>query len=127
MNYIEAKSTYEVWLVQDFASGSNYKITNVIHICPSNNRIATSIYHDAISAFTNIDKANLLNNLCNSTFTASNFSPPAMGDILVPDSTSSSVSLSDVDGYDILVSLDVSKTLGIDGMGPSALALCNPP
>ena len=68
-----------------------YKIYKYIHIC-SNTSIPISIQHDAISAFTNIDNANIF---FHSSLTASNFSPLAMGDMLVPDTTLSSVSFSD--------------------------------
>ena len=112
-------------------AGSNYKIYKYIrHVLVK--QYPMSIHHDAISAFTNIDKANLFITFFHSTFIASNFSPQAMGDILVPDSTLSSVSFSDADVHDILASLDVSKAMRIGGICPRILkhcaivALCDP-
>lgn len=88
---MEARSKYEDGLVQDFAHGNNY-----VFVVATFRSQLSWMRHRLLQT----------NTFFHSTFSKSDFSLPAMGEIPVPDSTLPNVSFSADDVYDILISLD---------------------
>ncbi len=118
--YVEAKSAYEDNLVQKDQVSKIYKY---IRNSSSSNNIPVTVHHDKISASTNQEKANLFNTFFHSTFSASDFVLPSE-DLPDADETISTVSFTDSDVYNILVALDETKAMGIDGICPKILMHC---
>lgn len=73
---------------------------------------------------TDYDKASLFNKFFHSVFTQSEFQIPPLKDLPVPIDKLSDVSISEQDVFDALTSLDPSKAMGIDGIGPMVLKRC---
>ena len=70
------------------------------------------------------EKATLFNTFFHSVFTHSSFNLPPSENFPVPDSTISDISISELDVFEALSSLNESKSMGIDGIGPKLLKHC---
>ena len=89
------------------------------------------MYHGSTNATSDEDRANLFNKYFYSVFTHSTFTLPPVSDLPILDSSITSVVISVSEIYEILSSLDTSKAMGLDGIGPNVLkhcasALCDP-
>ena len=79
-----------------------------------NSRIATS----------DIEKANLFNTFFHSVFTQSSYNLPPLEMLPMPPSTISDLTISKSDVYDPMTSLNPTKAMGNDGIGPKLLKHC---
>ena len=81
---------------------------------------------DSSTATSDQDRSTLFNTYFCSVFTHSSYLLPPVEDIPVPDSSLSSFLVSEDDVYRVLSSLDTTKAVGLDGIGPKVLRFCAP-
>ena len=79
---------------------------------------------ESSSATSDHEKASLFNTYFYSVFTQSSFILPPVDELQVPASTLSDITVSEIDVYMALSSLDPTKAMGIYGIGPNVLKLC---
>ena len=96
---------------------SNKIFSNLIinHFCALNCSSGTSIASD------DYNKACLFNTFFYSVFTRSCFQIPPLEELPSPASSLSVIGISELDVFDALSSLDSSKAMGMDGIGPKVL------
>ena len=82
------------------------------------------MYNENSSATTNGEKASLFNTYFKSVFTKSNFVLPSSSDIVTPDPIISDITISEEAVYKALASLNPTKAMGIDNIGPKVLKIC---
>ena len=75
-------------------------------------------------ATSDLDKASLFNKYFYSIFTPSSFDLPPLDSLPTLSSTLSDISISTFDVFNSLVSLDPTKAIGIDCLGPRILKEC---
>ena len=66
----------------------------------------------------------MFNTFFHSVFTHSLFSLPPLDELPIPDSTITDISISESDVHEALSSLNTTKAMGIDGIGPKLLKHC---
>ena len=100
----------------------------------SSDSIPSNVTLDSYTGSSDYKKASLFNNLFHPVFTQSTLQLPPIEDLHTPTSTLPDVyiGISELDVYEALSTLDTSKAMGIDGIGPKilkrcALALYKPP
>ena len=82
-----------------------------------------SVWTPRLSSSDN-DKECLFNTFFHSVFTRSSFQIPPLEKLATPLSTLSDIGISELDVFDALSSLDSSKAMGIDEVGPKILKHC---
>lgn len=75
---------------------------------------------------TDLEKASLFNSYFHSVFTRSTYNIPPLNQLPTPTTVLSEVGLSELDVFEALLSLEVSKSAGIDGISPRILKKCAP-
>jgi len=90
--------------------------------------IPSTMFYESASATNDIHKASLFNKYFNSVFSTSTTSTPSTNESLDTDVHHHlvSIDLTNEDTYNALISLDLHKTTGIDGIGPQLLKNCAP-
>jgi hypothetical protein len=83
-----------------------------------------SLSNNTTTCSTDSEKASLFNSYFHSVFTQSSFCIPPLEELPVPISTLSDIGLSEMDVFGALSSLDPSKSMGVDGIGPKILKHC---
>ena len=83
-----------------------------------------TISFESLTATSDGDKANLFNAYFHSVFTKSSYILSHVDLLPSPQSTLSDISISEDDVYSALVSLDPTKSMGIDGISPKLLKHC---
>lgn len=126
--HVVAKSEYESKLTRDFASTNNSKSTDTsiaIYICTSA-VVAFPLQCALIQLQPHaMEKANLCSIYFHSFSTKSTFVIPPLDDMPKPVSSLDKIHIEDCDVYDdILISLDSTKAMGIDGIGYRILKHC---
>ena len=121
---IAAKSTYEKNLIELCSKGQSSKNFKYLRSLSSLGSIPTSVSLDSSTAMLDQEKATLFNTFFHSVFTHSSFNLPPSENFPVPDSTISDISISELDVFEALSSLNESKSMGIDGIGPKLLKHC---
>ena len=86
--------------------------------------IPSTITLDQNHVYNDIDKANLFNTYFHSVYTTSPVGALNTDSLLSIPDTLSSISISEVDVYYALTSLDPSKDVGLDDIGPRVLRSC---
>ena len=86
--------------------------------------IPSTVCFGSVSASNNLDKATLFNKYFHSVFTTSSFTLPPPDLMPVSDPNCSELTISEEDVFNILSSLDQSKAMGLDGIGPRILKSC---
>ena len=86
--------------------------------------IPSTIAYGSSTASSDHEKASLFNQFFHSVFTQSPFILSHPEGLPVPNSRLSDISFSDLDVYSPLTTLDPSKAMGIDGIGPRILNHC---
>ena len=79
---------------------------------------------DASTGSNDCDKVSLFNSFFHSVFTRSDFQISRSEELPVPERTLSDISISELDVFKALSSLETSKAMGIDGIGPKVLKQC---
>ena len=112
-------------------TASNSSIYKYINYLRKGDNIPSTMYHGSTNATSDEDRDNLFNKYFYSVFTQSTFTLPPASDLPTLDSFITSVVIPVSEVYEILSSLDTSKAMGLDGIGPNVLkhwasALCEP-
>ena len=113
-----------------FMQKSN-KIFRYIATLSSTTSVPSIVSSGTSIASDDYNKACLFNTFFYSVFTRSSFQIPPLEELPSPASSLSVIGISELDVFDALSSLDSSKAMGMDGIGPkvlklSALALYKP-
>ena len=108
-----AKLKFKENLIKDCAYSN--KLFDYIHGLSNSSSIPHTVYFENQSAATNIDKASMFNTYFHSVMTRSDFTLPSPCDLPVSDSSLVNITILDSKVYDALISLDETKTMGIDG------------
>jgi len=98
-----------------------YKCINSI---TRHDAVPQNVSLDSQGATSDIEKANLFNTFFYSVFTQSSFNLPPLESLPIPPSTICDITISESDVYDALTSLNPTKAMGIDGIGPKVLKSC---
>ena len=115
-----AKSNYETKLIQQFAYTNNSKIYRYISSLSTSSAGPPCVHLDAEAAISDQEKACLYN--C-SVFTSSGLTDPVTSIIPIQPSISS-IAITTSDVYTALATLDPTKAMEIDGIGPRVLKFC---
>ena len=116
---LSAKLNFE----KKLSSQNNSKIYKYIQSLTSTLSLPSTISFDSLSASSDTEKANLFNYFFYSVFTQSSLSMPSPDQLPLPSATEtlSNISISEDDVYTTLFSLDTTKSMGVDGIGPKSL------
>ncbi len=115
-----AKSRFESNLLRNSTSLSS-SVFRYIRSIHQSSEIPSTVYLGSSTATSAADKASLFNRYFHSVFTNSSFDRSAMDN---PISPLSDIDFNDSEVHRILCSLDTTKSMGIDGIGPSVLKNC---
>ena len=119
-----AKTTYEKNLIDTFSKVNSSKIYKYIHSLTNHGTIPPTVTFDSSNAALDGDKASMFNTFFHSVFTRSLFRLPPLDELPIPDSTITDISISESDVHEALSSLNTTKAMGIDGIGPKLLKHC---
>ena len=121
-----AKSVYESKLVAGFADNGNSKIYDYIRSLSRKSTIPSIVTLKSTSASTDQEKAELFNLFFHSVYkpSPSNSSLPASSGPTLSYPSISNISLTELDVFSALSSLDPTKSMGVDGIGPKLLKQC---
>ena len=114
---ISAKLHFE----QSLSSQSSSKIFSYIKSLSSTTSVPPIVFLDSS---TGCDKVSLFNTFFHSVFTHSEFQIPPLEELPVPAYSLSDIGISELDVFEILSTLDASKAMGFDGIGPKVLKHC---
>ena len=117
---LQARTEYEANLFQDYSNNCK-AIHRYLNLISSSSTIPNQVNFKSISATTPLDKANLFNQYFHSVY-----SPPPSS-LPVPTSSSSpisSITIEEDEVFTILSSLNPSKAMGGDQIGPKLLKSC---
>ena len=115
-----AKSNYETKLIQQFAYTNNSKIYRYISSLSKSSAGPPCVHLDAEAAVSDQKKACLYNRYFHSVFTSSGLTDPVTSITPIQPSISS-IPITTSDVYTALATLDPTKFMGIDGIGPRVL------
>ena len=118
-----AKSNYETKLIQQFAYTNNSKIYRYISSLLKSSAGPPCVHLDAEAAVSDQKKACLYNRYFHSVFTSSGLTDPVTSITPIQPSISS-ILITTFDMYTALATLDPTKAMGIDGIGPRVLKFC---
>lgn len=119
---ILAKTTFEENLVNKFTFNKDYHIFKYINYIISHKHLPTTIHLNSTFATSDSDKAFLYNRYFNSTFSSSSSSdPPSLNSFPTTNQCLSSINISDSEVYEALLSLNPTKSMGIDKISPQIL------
>ena len=121
-----AKHSYEASLIQNFPSAKPNKIFKYLSAIKSNNQIPSHMYLGNTST-TDEDKTTLLNQYIFSVFTHSTYQLPSIYEVTHAAPILDCVSIDEQQIYEVLLSLDSSKSAGIDTINPLVLKHCAMP
>ena len=119
-----AKSRYETDLIFKFANSNCNKIFKYIRGISGHSYIPPSVELCSAFATSDLDKASLFNKYFYSIFTLSSFELPPLDSLPTLSLTLSDISISTSEVFESLVSLDPTKAMGIDCLGPRILKEC---
>ena len=121
---VQAKSDYENSLIESQHISHPPAIYSYIRSISNPNVLPSTLHLDNTFAASDLDKASLFNKHFHSVFTRSSFQLPPIGELETPPSSLSDISISELDVFRALRSLDVSKAKGCDGISPMLLNHC---
>ena len=119
-----AKSMYENDLIYQFSTSNNSRIYKYIRSVTGNSSIPLTVDLDSVHATADLVKASLFNTHFHSIFTHSSFELPSLESLSTPASTICDFTISSSEVFETLSSLDSTKAMGIDGIGPCLLKEC---
>ena len=120
----QAKANFEATLVHNFAFRNDSKIYQHVRNITKSASIPATVFFDDSSATRDIDKATLFNRYFYSAFSQSTYSLPNFDDMPSTNSTTDSINITEDEVHTALLSLDSSKTIGIDGISAAVLKNC---
>ena len=121
----EAKSAYESKLIESLQSHGSPAIYSYIRSLSTHKAFPSVMNLNIKCAVTDEEKAYLFNEFFHSVFTVSPFLLPPVCDFKYPHSFMGEISVSELDVFEALSSLDVSKASGPDGICKTFKALCD--
>lgn len=117
----EAKAAYEKSLV----NGNDVsRVFKHIHGVTQSQSIPGVMYLNDVSATTDASIADLFNTYFHSVFTHGDCPLPSLNDISFPTEVLGQVAFTVSEVYEVLLSLDPNKAMGIDKIGPRVLKAC---
>ena len=119
-----AKSRYETDLIFEFANSNCNKMFKYIRGISGHSSIPPSVELCSAFATSDLDKASLFNKYLFSIFTLSSFELPPLDSLPTLSSTLFDISISTSEVFEPLVSLNPTKAMGIDCLGPRILKEC---
>ena len=121
-----ARSRFEAALVHKFAFSNDNAIFKYIHGLLKSNALPNTVTFGGESATSDVDKAHLFNTFFHSVFSSDVSSPP-FSSLSEPALSLDAIDITVQDVYSALISLDPSKTTGIDGIPARLLKFCATP
>ena len=118
-----AKENYIKRLISDF-NRNPQKIYSHLKQLSDVNSMHCSFYHNNSVITSPAQIAELFNAYFNSTFTSSDFILPSLDQLPIPSSQLSEISTNQSEVFELLSSLDPTKSLGNDGISPKVLKHC---
>ena len=118
-----AKCSYEKFLIETFSKENSSKIYRYISTLTSYGTIPPIVTLNSSTATSDGDKATMFNTFFHSVFTHSPFNLPPLEELPIPCSTITDISISESDVYNAF-SLNTTKSMGIDRIGPKLLKHC---
>ena len=119
-----AKPQYESKLIESFKANNSPAIYHYIRASTDQITIPPVIKHDNVSAVSDYHKACLFNQYFHSVFTKSYFELPPVSGLTTPLINISEITISELDVYKALSSLDTTKASGCDGISAKLLKHC---
>ena len=120
----EAKTAYESKLIESLQSHGSPAIYSYIRSLSTHKAFPSVMNLNTKCAVTDEEKAYLFNEFFHSVFTVSPFLLPPVRDFKYPHSFMGEISVSELDVFEALSSLDVSKASGPDGICAKLLKHC---
>ena len=121
---LAAKASFEADLIQESSPKNILRVYRYINSITRHDTIPPTVSLDSHIATSDIEKANLFNTFFHSVFTHSSYNLPPLEMLPMPPSTISDITISESDVYDAMTSLNPTKAMGIDGIGPKLLKHC---
>ena len=121
---LAAKASFEADLIQESSPKNISRVYRYINSITRHDTIPPTVSLDSHIATSDIEKANLFTTFFHSVFTHSSYNLPPLEMLPVPPSTISDITISESDVYDAMTSLNPTKAMGIDGIGPKLLKHC---
>ena len=121
---LAAKASFEADLIQESSPKNISRVYRYINSITRHDTIPPTVSLDSHIATSDIEKANLFNTFFHSVFTHSSYNLPPLEMLSMPPSTISDITISESDVYDAMTSLNPTKAMGIDGIGPRLLKHC---
>ena len=121
---MRVKYNYEKELINSYAQSKNPKLFQYIKTITKFGSLPSVLVKDSVKAVSDKEKAELFNEYFYSVFTDVTTSLPNLEEVTIPSSTISEVSLNLEDIFVELRSLQISKAVGPDNIGPRVLNSC---
>ena len=120
----QVKGSYESELITNLGTGNSSAVFRYIRDLKEGSGIPRTIFLGSTSASSTSEKASLFNVYFHSIFTDSDFELPDLDVPIIGIQTLNTIEFSESDVYRELLSLDITKAKGLDGIGPSILKYC---
>ena len=117
---VNAKLNFE----HNLALQTSDKIFKHLRGLSSSRSIPSIVTLDSHTGSSDYEKASIFNKFFHSVFTKSAFQLPPIEDLHTPTPTLSDIGISELDVFEALSTLDTSKAMGIDSIGPKILKRC---
>ena len=117
-------ASFEADLIQESSPKNISRVYRYINSITRHDTIPPTVSLDSHIATSDIEKANLFNTFFHSVFTHSSYNLPPLEMLPMPPSTISDITISESDVYDAMTSLNPTKAMAIDGIGPRLLKHC---
>ena len=120
-----SKTTHERNLIS-LSAGNTSRVYKYIRSITGSSQLPPTVSLDSSLASSDLDRANLLNPYFHSVFTTNSSPIPPFEDLHLPSTTVNDITITECDVYKALTSLDPTKAMGIDGIGPKLFeTLCS--
>ena len=116
-----AKSSFESHLVNSFAFNNLQKLYGYIKSLLKQSIFPQTIFLDYATTSTDSEKTFLFKSYFHSVFCTTSFILPPMANLPSPNSTLANMEITESDIFEVLTSLDPSKAVAPDGIGPNLL------
>ena len=117
------KTFFESSLIHEFGSARSHKIFQYIRSLKNGAEIPSTVFYGEESASSDNTKAPLFNRYFHSVFIDNDGTTLPTGDIF-RGNHSNEFQVTESEVYNVLVNLDTTKAMGLDGIGPNVLKHC---
>ena len=118
-----SKTTHERNLIS-LSAGNTSRVYKYIRSITGSSQLPPTVSLDSSLASSDLDRANLLNSYFHLVFTTNSSPLPPSEDLHLPSTTVNDITITECDVYKALTSLDPTKAMGTDGIGPKLLKHC---